>query len=83
MPTVRRFDRCRIEMYFDDHPPPHFHIITRRDERVAVIIETLAVLVGKADPRDTEEAYRWAGSNRAELWARWIEYSEDDDEVSQ
>jgi hypothetical protein len=24
VPTVIRFNRCRIEMYFDDHPPPHF-----------------------------------------------------------
>ena len=28
MPTVRRFSRSRIAMYFADHPPPHFHIIT-------------------------------------------------------
>lgn len=41
MPTVRRFDRCRIEMYFRDHPPPHFHVVTRSNERVAVLIETL------------------------------------------
>jgi hypothetical protein len=31
MPTVRRFSRCRIEMYFGDHPPPHFHVITRNN----------------------------------------------------
>jgi hypothetical protein len=33
MPTVKRFDRCRIEMYFGDHSPSHFHVITRSDER--------------------------------------------------
>jgi hypothetical protein len=51
MPTVRRFDRCRIEMYFRDHPPPHFHTITRSDERVAVLIETLGIMAGTADSR--------------------------------
>jgi hypothetical protein len=40
MPTVKRFDRSRIEMYFGDHPPPHFHVITRNNERIAVVIET-------------------------------------------
>lgn len=69
-------------MYFGDHPPPHFHVITRNNERSAVVIETMAVLAGKADPCDTEEALRWASRNRAELRARWQMYSEEDGEGS-
>jgi hypothetical protein len=80
MPTVKRFDRGRIEMYFGDHPPPHFHVITRNNERIAVVIETMAVLAGEADARDTGEALRWASRNRAELRARWQVYSEEDGE---
>jgi hypothetical protein len=57
-------------MYFADHPPPHFHVITRSDERAVYLIETLALWAGEADPRDTEEALAWASANRAELWAR-------------
>jgi hypothetical protein len=57
VPTIIRFNRCRIEMYFDDHPPPHFHVITRKDERIAVVIETLVIQAGGADSRDTEEAF--------------------------
>jgi hypothetical protein len=78
MPTVRRFNRCRIEMYFGDHPPPHFHVITRSDEAAVFLIETLARWAGEADPRDTEEAPAWAAFNRPELWARWQQYSEED-----
>jgi hypothetical protein len=78
MPTVRRFNRCRIEMYFGDHPPPHFHVITRSDEAAVFLIETLARWAGEADPRDTEEALAWAAFNRPELWARWQQYSEED-----
>ena len=78
MPTVQRFDRCRIEMYFGDHPPPHFHAITRGDERVAVRIDTLEVWAGEADPRDLAEALAWAADHRDELWARWRAYSEVD-----
>lgn len=78
MPTVKRFDRCRIEMYFGDHPPPHFHIITRKDERVAVMIETFAMLAGTADTRDTTEALRWARRNKTELRTRWRRYSEEE-----
>jgi len=82
MPTVKRFDRSRIEMYFGDHPPPHFHVITRNNERIAVVIETMAVLAGEADTRDTGEALRWASRNKAELRARWQVYSEEDGEGS-
>jgi hypothetical protein len=63
-------------MYFDDHPPPHFHVITRKDERIAVVIETLIVQAGNADSRDTAEALEWAGGQRAKLRAHWEEYSE-------
>jgi hypothetical protein len=78
MPTVKRFDRCRIEMYFDDHPPPHFHVITRSDEAAVFLIGTRALWAGEADPRDTAEALDWALLNRAELWARWAKYSEEE-----
>ena len=78
MPTVRRFNRCRIEMYFGDHPPPDFHVITRSDEAAVFLIETLARWAGEADPRDIEEALAWAAFNRPELWARWQQYSEED-----
>jgi hypothetical protein len=76
MPTIRRFNRCRIEMYFGDHPPPHFHVITRSDEAALFLIETLARWAGEADQRDTEGALAWAAFNRPELWARWQQYSE-------
>jgi hypothetical protein len=78
MPAVKRFNRCRIEMYFGDHPPPHFHVVTRKDARIAVLIETLVIWAGEADPRDTAEAFAWARDNRTELRSRWREYSEKD-----
>ena len=76
MPTVRRFSRCRIAMYFKDHAPPHFHIITLSNERVAVVIETVAILAGSADERDLVEALTWAKANRATLRRLWRQYSE-------
>ena len=78
MPTVKRFNRCRIEMYFGDHPPPHFHVTTRTEERIVVVIRTLVVWAGEADPRDTIEAFAWARENRAVLRSRWQAYSEEE-----
>ena len=65
-------------MYFDDHPPPHFHVITRSDEAAVFLIGTLELWAGEADPRDTVEALEWASSNRPELSARWAMYSEEE-----
>ena len=76
MPAVKRFNRCRIEMYFRDHPPPHFHIVTSAGEKVVVEIESLRVLQGKADPRDIAEAIAWATGNRPQLRAWWSKYAE-------
>ena len=76
MPTVKRFERSRITMYFKDHAPPHFHVITSSDERVAVIIESLTVLAGSADASDIAEALEWAKINRETLRGLWQQYSE-------
>jgi hypothetical protein len=78
MPTVMRFGRCRITMYFDDDPPPHFHVIARDDREGKFRIDTLELWAGEIDPRDAREALEWAAENRAELLARWREYSEED-----
>jgi hypothetical protein len=40
LPAVRRFERCRIEMYFIDPPPPHLLVITRGNDRAAVRVDT-------------------------------------------
>jgi hypothetical protein len=63
-------------MYFKDHAPPHFHIITGSGERVAVIIESVVILAGSADGRDVVEALIWAKANRATLRRLWRQYSE-------
>ena len=64
-------------MYFADHRPPHFHVITRDDERIVVRIDTLQIWAGEAEPRDIADALAWAAANRAEPLARWQEYSEE------
>ena len=45
MPEISRFFGIIIRMYFDDHPPPHFHAIYG-DEEAQVSIEPIAVLNG-------------------------------------
>jgi hypothetical protein len=63
-------------MYFGDHAPRHFHVITNSDERVVVVIESFAILAGSADVRDIAEALEWAKINREALNQAWRDYSE-------
>lgn len=77
MPTVKRFDRCRIEMHFDEHPPPHFHVIAG-DDKAVFLIDTLELRDGEIRPRDVAEALEWAAANRSELYARWRAYTEEE-----
>ena len=62
-------------MYFDDHPPPHFHVITNDDFECVYRIDTLELWAGDR-VRDADEALEWAAANREELYGRWLEYSE-------
>ena len=43
MPTISAFFGILIRMYFNDHPPPHFHAIYGEYEAV-IAIESLRVL---------------------------------------
>lgn len=79
MPTVKRFDRCRLEVRSNEHPPPHFHLITHDNQSAAVfLIDTLELWDGEIRPRDAAEALVWAESNRSELHARWRRYNEEE-----
>lgn len=50
MPTISQFFGIVIRMYFDDHPPPHFHV--HYGEHDAVIdIDTLTQREGKLPRR--------------------------------
>ena len=63
-------------MFFGDHNPPHFHILSR-EGAAQVRIDTLEVMnmTGKVDLR---EALDWAAENRGLLEAKWTEISGDE-----
>jgi hypothetical protein len=57
-------------MYFNDHPPPHFHAIYGEYEAV-IAIESLVVLEGSLPRRGLGLVVEWAELHRAELLADW------------
>jgi hypothetical protein len=70
MPELCRFYGIVVQMFVDDHPPPHFH--ARYGSDVAVFaIETLDVLAGQLPHRAHALVIEWAIRHRSELRAAW------------
>jgi len=57
-------------IYYNDHPPPHFHALYGGDEAV-VDIETLALIGGGLPPRALGLVTEWAARHKEELKAAW------------
>jgi len=66
MPEISRFYGIVIQMYFGDHPPPHFH--ARYAGHIAKIdIDALAVIDGKLPARALGLVTEWAATHQEEL----------------
>lgn len=68
MPELSRFYGIVIQMYYGDHPPPHFHAIYGGSKAV-VDIETLALIEGHLPPRARGLVIEWATIHQDELRA--------------
>jgi len=60
MPTISRFYGILIQMYFADHPPPHFHALYAEFEAL-IAIGTFEVIRGELPPRALALVLEWAG----------------------
>ena len=70
MPKISEFFGIAIYMYFDDHPPAHFH--ARYAEFEAVVqIDDLSVARGNLPPRALGLVIEWATLHRNELGDVW------------
>jgi hypothetical protein len=57
-------------MYFDEHPPPHFHALYGEYEAL-ININTLAIISGKLPGRALGLVMEWALLHQTELNALW------------
>ncbi len=70
MPYISRFFGIVIQMFFNDHAPPHFHAVYGEYEAIYEI-ETLNVRRGKLPRRAHALVVEWATLHRDELFADW------------
>ena len=68
MPEISRFYGIVIQMYFGDHPPPHFHA-RYSGHRAKIDIDALAVIEGTLPARALGLVTEWAALHQEELRA--------------
>ncbi len=70
MPELARFFGIIVMMFYDDHPPPHFHV-RYGGQKAIIAIESLAILDGRLSPRALGLVMEWAALHRQELREAW------------
>jgi hypothetical protein len=70
MPEISRFFGIIIAMFYNDHPPPHFHV-RYGGQRAVIAISDLALLDGDLSPRVLGLLVEWAALHRRELLDNW------------
>jgi hypothetical protein len=75
MPEICRFLDIVIYMYFNDHPPPHFHVKCN-EFRAQISIETLDVIDGGLPQKQLRIVRGWAQQHKDELIKNWISLQE-------
>jgi hypothetical protein len=71
MPTVIIIDGIRIEIFTDDHPPPHFHVKVG-GMRAKFDIASGTLLKGSLDKRSMRKVRQWMTLNGDLLMQVWI-----------
>ncbi|MGA2897078.1 MAG: DUF4160 domain-containing protein [Acidobacteriaceae bacterium] len=70
MPTISNFYGILVQMYWNDHVPPHFHV-RYSGYKATVGIQSLSVLTGGL-PRIAERlVLEWATEHQTELMEDW------------
>jgi hypothetical protein len=70
VPTIAQFYGIVIQMFWNDHAPPHFHALYGDDEAL-IDIRTLEVTRGRLPRRATALVLEWAQEHRSELLEDW------------
>ena len=70
MPTISTFYGILIQMFWNEHAPPHFHALYAENE-VLINIKTLEIVRGHLPRRALSLVLEWAQEHRAELIEDW------------
>ena len=70
MPTISLFYGILIQMFWRDHPPPHFHA-RYAGFKAQIDIQTLDIIEGHLPRTALALVREWGEQHRAELMENW------------
>lgn len=70
MPTISAFYGVLIQMFWNDHAPPHFHALYGEFEAL-IDIRTLEIMEGRLPRRALALVLEWAAMHRNALMEDW------------
>ncbi|MGH7636093.1 MAG: DUF4160 domain-containing protein [Gemmatimonadaceae bacterium] len=70
MPTISSFYGITIQMFWTDHPPPHFHV-TYAEHRASIDIRALTLIEGHLPSRVLSMVVEWATLHQRTLLENW------------
>jgi hypothetical protein len=70
MPVLFNAGSYVIAMYFEDHNPPHIHVVGP-DFEALVSIRDAVVFRGSIPARFSRQALAWIAENRDDLVSKW------------
>ena len=76
MPTVAVIDGIKIQFYWDDHPPAHFHV-EFGEYRAKVAIDSFRMINGYIPNSQYRKVVAWARSRKSQLLEAWIKCQAD------
>ncbi|HUN44709.1 MAG TPA: DUF4160 domain-containing protein [Acetobacteraceae bacterium] len=76
MPTIAIVDGIKIQMFYNDHAPAHFHAILAGQE-VLIAISTLDVIRGALPSSRLRRILAWARDNQEALALNWLKCQEE------
>ena len=72
MPTIVVLGHVKLQMFGNDHNPPHFHIVTPDGEAI-VDLNSMNIIRGRLRSKDLRTALNWARQHAEELHDAWNE----------
>jgi hypothetical protein len=76
MPTVAILDGIKVQFYWDEHPPPHFHV-EFGEWQAQVAIGSVRIIHGSIPTRQSKKVVDWAEPRTNELLEAWTKCQSD------
>jgi hypothetical protein len=71
MPTVATVAGVKVQFYWDDHSPAHFHV-EYGEYRAQIAIDSLRIIKGYIPASKYQKVVAWAKPRKSQLFMAWM-----------